>query len=114
MITLKIENETALEMLTDRVKFWRSDSTTLELFEKMYEHYIDNGFFDYGEFDVMQIVDNDVVNWCDVVEKGDKDFEKLLKLYKQGEYDVSCERLDCGASFIEAVSGDETAILIRQ
>ena len=114
MITVKIENETALEILMDRVRVWRSDPTTLELFEKMYEHYIDNGLFDYGEFDVMQIVDNDVINYCSEINKGNKDFKKLLKLYKQGEYDVSCERLDCGASFIEAVSDDETAILIRQ
>lgn len=113
MITVKIENKTALNMLMNRVKFWRSDSTTLELFEKMYENYINNGFFEDCEFDVMKIVDNDVVNWCSEINKGDKDFKKLLKLYKKGEYDISCECLDCGASFIEAASDDETAILIR-
>lgn len=114
MITIQIDNNEALEMLMDRVRYWRDDSTTLELFEKMYQNYIDWGCFDESEFDIMQIVDNDVVNWCSVVEYGEKDFKKLLKLYKAGERDVSCESFkEYKVSFIEAVSDDETAILIR-
>lgn len=114
MINIQIDENEALEMLMDRVKVWRSDSTTLELFEKMYQNYIDNGFFDGGEFNVNSIVDNDVVNWCSELNEGDQDFKELLKLYDEGEYDVSCEHLSCGASFIEAVSDDRAAILIRQ
>jgi len=63
------------------------------------------------EFDVMQIVDNDVYNYCSVLYKGDEGFEEVLKLYKEGEYDISCE--DLGYDFIEAVSDDEDRILVR-
>ena len=117
MITVQIDEDKALDMLMDRVREWRSDSTTLELFEKMYENYIDNGCFEGCEFDVMQIVDNDVINWCTVIEldkQNKKDFKKLLKMYNDGERDFSCERLKTiSGSYIEAVSDDETSILIR-
>lgn len=114
MINIQIDEQEALEMLMNRVKYWRDNAITLELFEKMYENYVFNGFFEGTNFDVDSIVDNDVVNWCSEINEGDQDFEELLKLYDEGEYDVSCEHLSCGASFIEAVSDDRTAILIRQ
>ena len=42
------------------------------------------------------------------------DWEKLLKLYKDGERDISCEHFEgCSPSFIEAVSEDEERILVR-
>ena len=117
MITVKIDNDEALEMLMDRVRDWRSDETTLELFEKMYESYVDSGCFEGGEFDVMKIVDNDVVNWCKVIkldEKNKRDFKKLVKMYKDGERDFSCESFKTiSGGCIEAISDDETAILIR-
>lgn len=113
MITVKIDEETALEMLCDRVRAWRSGAEA-ELFDKMYESYVYGGCFDGAEFDVMSIVDNDVVNYCDIISAGDKDFDKLLELYKDGERDVSCENFENGNySFIEAVSDDEDMILIR-
>lgn len=117
MLNIQIDEDEAFEMLMDRVRDWRSDSTILELFEKMYQNYIDSGVFNGCEFNVNHIVDNDVVNWCDVIEldsKNKKDFKKLLKMYKDGERDFSCERFETiSGSFIEAVSDDETMILIR-
>ncbi|MBO7712303.1 MAG: hypothetical protein J6S85_01970 [Methanobrevibacter sp.] len=113
MITVKIDEDTALEMLCDRVDFWR-DGEEADLFKKMYEHYVYNGLFDGAEFDVKSIVDNDVVNWCSIVDTSSKDFKKLLRLYKKGEYDVSCEKFKEGSyGYIEAVSDDETMILTR-
>ena len=113
--TVKIDNDVLLNLLCDRVDYWREpDGETAKLFYKMYENYIDNGCFDGASFDPMLIVDNDIVNYCSVVEEGEKDFPKLLELYKQGEYDVSCEDFEeYKVSYIEAVSDDETSILVR-
>ena len=113
MLNVKIDELTALDMLCERVRFWRSGEQA-ELFDKMYENYVYNGFFEDGEFDVDLIVDNDVVNYCSIIGDDEKDFKKLLKLYKDGEYDVSCENFEeYKVSFIEAVSDDERMILIR-
>lgn len=113
MINVKIDESTALDMLCERVRSWRQGETA-ELFDKMYENYVFGGCLEGAEFDPMLIVDNDIINYCSVVEKGEKDFDKLLELHKQGEYDVSCEDFEeRKVSYIEAVSDDETMILIR-
>lgn len=111
-INVKIDSDELYEMLCDRVRFWRNGEVA-DLFDKMYERYCDEEYFEGAEFDVREIVDNDVVNWCSVIGKDDPDFDRLLELYHEGEYDVSRESLDCGASYIEAVSDDEDMILIR-
>lgn len=114
LINVKIEDYKVLDMLLDRCHDWGTSKDNIDLFEKMYQNYVDGGVFDGVELDIMSIVDNDVVNYCSVIEKGEKDFKKLLKLYKQGEYDVSCEDFkEYRVSYIEAVSDDETRILIR-
>ena len=114
LINVKIEDYQLLEMLLERCQVWGTSKDNIDLFEKMYQHYIDGGCFDGAELDIMSIVDNDVVNYCSVIEIGEKDFEKLLELDKQGEYDVSCEDFEeYRISYIEAVSDDETRILVR-
>lgn len=101
---VKIDNEMALNMLMDRLYFWNVDDVTYHLFEKMYEYYIDGGCFEGTEFDVMQIVDNDYVNWCSVIREGDEAYEDIKKLYDmQGLGDISCDyELNNGYNFIEA------------
>lgn len=116
LVNVKMEDWELLDMLLDRCDYWGVSSENKDLFEKMYEHYLDSGLFEEGEFNVRSIVDNDAVNWCTVIHKRDykKDFKKLLKLYKQGEYDVSCEAFEeIKPSYIEAISDDEERILIR-
>lgn len=115
MINVEIDEDTAIQMLCDRVDVWREpNSPEAKLYYKMYEDYIYGGCFDGAEFDVMSIVDNDIVNWCDTIEPDNKDFKKLLRLWKKGERDVSCEEFKEGSySFIEAVSDEEDLILIR-
>ena len=121
MLTVKIDEDTALEMLLDRCKAWGTSTDNIDLFEQMYESYVYGGVFEGGEFNVMSIVDNDVVNYCGVLYENDydteeykQDFEKLLKLYDDGERDVSCESFNTvSPSFIEAVSEDRTRILVR-
>lgn len=106
MITVNLDNDDALEMLMERVSHW-TDGTTLELFEKMYNNQIHSGCFDGCEFNVMNIVDNDYVNWCSVIWDNEEEFEELLETYKKGEREYK-------HYVIEAVSDDETAILVRQ
>lgn len=115
LITVKLNKDDLLNMLEERLNRWEasSDPKIKALFLKMYENDLNAGIFSGHEFDPALIVDDDVINWCAVVEPGDEDFNKLLELYKAGEYDVSCEHLGCGASFIEAVSDNEDLILIR-
>ena len=99
---VNIDNNTALEMLIDRLKVWTDDPDVIALYEQMYENYIDCGCFDGGEFDVMTIVDNDYVNWCSVISPGDDCYAEIKTLYDEnGCGDISCE-CECGYSFIEA------------
>lgn len=115
LVTVQMEDWELLEMLLDRLSYWGQEDNR-DLFETMYQNYMDSGCWDGIEFNVMLIVDNDCVNYCSVLYKGDykKDFKKLLKLYHKGEYDVSCEEFEeISPSFIEAVSDDEERILIR-
>ena len=101
---VKIDNEQALDMLLDRLEHWTDDHTIYRLYEQMYENYIDGGCFEGCEFDVRAIVDNDYVNWCDVVSPGDESYDGIKELYdRDGLCDISCEKeLNGGYSFIEA------------
>jgi hypothetical protein len=108
LISININKETALDMLMDRLNYWIKDHTEKEqhieknLFCDMYENYLDGGCFDGAEFDPMNIVDNDWVNWCAVIDPTNDDYEKIDAIYqKQGLGDCSC--LDCGCSYIESV-----------
>lgn len=115
LVTVQMEDYELLEMLLDRLSYWGRDDER-DLYERMYQNMLDDGCFEASEFNVMSIVDNDVVNYCDVITKEDYplDFEKLLELHHNGEHDVSCESFeDISPSYIEAVSDDEERILIR-
>ena len=112
LVTVKVEDWQLLDMLLDRCDAWETSRENKDLFEKMYSNMIDNCCFEDAELNIMSIVDNDVVNYCSVLYK--EDWEKLMKLYNEGEYDVSCEEFeDINPSFIEAISDDEDRILVR-
>lgn len=99
---VNIDNDTALAMLMERVEFWTDDAVTKDLYEQMYEQMIADNVFD--DFDVMQIVDNDYINWCTVYEEGDDEYEQIKELWNDNE-----RALDWG--YIEAES--DGAFLIR-
>ena len=101
---VRIDEDTAIEMLMNRLSHWTDDETTHELYRQMYDSYVNGGVFDGGEFDVMVIVDNDYINYCDVVSEGDEVYEDIKKLFdEQGCGDISCEdELNHGYSYIEA------------
>lgn len=77
----------------------------------MYQNEIDNGVFEGSTLDIADIVDNDYVNYTRVIHKDEDGFDELLDLYHDGQYDVSTE--DVGCDYIEAVTDDEDAILVR-
>jgi len=110
MITIKIEESDLLDLLANRLDHWDIEEVVKDLYCKMYENYIENGVFDGVEINVNAIVDNDYVNYCGVVEKGEENYDELLKLYHDGNYDVSCET---DYSFIEAVDEENGIILVR-
>lgn len=101
---VNIDNERAIEMLLERLEKWTDDETTYKLYEAMYKNYVYGGCFDGCEFDIIAIVDNDYVNYCDVISDGDDAYADIKKLYEtEGLGDVSCEHgLNNGYSFIEA------------
>lgn len=99
------DNDLALDMLMDRLDFWTDDTTTKELYEQMYEHAIDEGLFDGGEFNVMSIVDNDYVNWCTVYEEEDEEYKDIKEAWDNGDREVD------GIGYIEAEA--DGAFLIR-
>lgn len=109
MITVKMDEQYLIDELVERVKYWTQDEEEISLFEKMYDDYVWNGVFTDSEVDIMQIVDNDWVNYTAIIRPDDTDFEKLLKVYKeQGLGDCSCEDFDeYKIKFIEAVNDDE-------
>lgn len=100
---VNIDNDTALEMLIDRLKFWTDDPDVIALYEKMYENYIDCGCFDGRKLDIMTIIDNDYINYCDVISPGDDCYNDIKSLYDlEGITDISCEEKNHGYNFIEA------------
>ena len=108
-VNVKIDSEDLLEMFMDRVKVWTSNDEVLDLFEKYYDHAIDNGYFEDAELNIMSIVDNDYVNYTSVWCEGDTEWEEneVSKHIEEGEYELGY------SSYIEAVSDDKKMVLVR-
>ena len=73
-ITVTIDSDDFKEMFFDRVAFWDRalDSDEQELFCEYYAELIDDGVYDgIKDFNVANIVDNDVVNEIDVLSEED-------------------------------------------
>lgn len=113
--TVKISNDTLLNMLQDRLEYHRIAGAELDMYMDMYEHMVDGCVFESIEFDPLYIVDNDVITNCAVIKEGEDNFDKLLAVYRQqGLGDCSCDDTgDSGANFIEAVDDkDEPNMLL--
>ena len=74
MITITIDEDTLLEMLLDRVKYWTSDESVINLYRDYYEGLVYSGCFEDCKLDIMSIVDNDYINYLTVISK--EDFEQ--------------------------------------
>lgn len=105
---VRMNEETVIDMLVNRLSYWTDDADTHELYRKMYTSYVEGGIYESCELDVMAIVDNDYVNYCDVVSEGDDAYEDIKQLFEQqGLGDISCEHdLNHGYSYIEAENND--------
>lgn len=93
LINVKIDSNDLLNLLMDRLLTWwlKNDGECVEakLFEKMYENYCENGYFEDAELNVMNIVDNDYVNWCSTNEAmGIESSEIIEELKKEYGDDV--------------------------
>ena len=88
-IEVRIDKDDALDMLVERLRtMWTQDDAVVELYENMYKDYIDNDVFDNKEFNVSEIVDNDWVNYCDVVEEGDDYYDECVEALENGDYEL--------------------------
>lgn len=67
MINIKVNDVTLLKMLMDRVEYWTQDEITYKLFEIYYRESIENGLFEGLTIDIMDIVDNDYINYTMVL-----------------------------------------------
>ena len=117
-VTVEMDEDDLIDILVSRVESWTKDKTVLNLYEQMYENLVESGAFDGARINIAEIVDNDYVNYCDTIEKGDKYFEAVLEAYKEdglGDISTREELDDSGYSFIEAVDNEEnpTIFLMR-
>ena len=71
MITIKIDEDTLLEMLLDRVEYWTSDEDVVDLYSEYYRDLIYSGCFEDTELDINYIVDNDYINYLTTINKED-------------------------------------------
>ena len=74
MVTVTIDEDTLLKMLLDRLEYWTSDESVINLYGDYYEGLIDSGCFEDCKLDIMSIVDNDYINYLTVISK--EDFEQ--------------------------------------
>ena len=91
MITIKIDEETLIDMLVKRVKAWTDDDDILELFEKYYDSMVYGGCYDGCEVDIMSIVDNDYVNNTSIVTR--EEFEEARDKHIEEEVNRRIEDL---------------------
>ena len=98
MITVTIDEDTLLEMLLDRVEYWTSDESVINLYRDYYEGLINCGCFEGCTLDIMSIVDNDYIN-------------NLIVLSKEDFEDYGVEGLEDDK--IEAFNKEQNLYLVR-
>jgi len=122
MITMYMDEQTALDLMVKRIRHWTDDENKILLYSKMYDRMIDDGtlenIMNCYDCDYTHIVDNDYINNCAMLTKGeDIDFAKVKNLYEKYRYaDISGEVFDdYKISNIEAVDDEDEPqyILVR-
>ena len=97
MVTVQIDESDLLDMLVERVKYWTTEKSTIDLFTGYYQLMIDSGCFEGAYLDVSLIVDNDYIN--------------NLRVYDSIE--EACKSFNCTAEELDIEYQDENGILIH-
>lgn len=97
MVNVQIYESDLLEMLVERVKFWTTEKSTVDLFTGYYQSMIDGGCFEGAYLDVPFIVDNDYIN--------------NLSVYDSIE--EACKDFNCTAEELDIEYQDENGILVH-
>lgn len=88
-IEVRIDKDDAIDMLMNRLTDrWVDDDDVYDLFEQMYTQYVNDGVFDGQEFNVPMIVDNDYVNYCDIIREDDSRYEECVEALESGDYEI--------------------------
>ena len=85
---IEVDDDDLLDMFDERVGHWTDDKEVAELYHQMYEHMIDEGVFEGQRINIMEIVDNDYVNWCDVIGYGDDGYDEVADAYDAGDWET--------------------------
>lgn len=115
---IEVDDDDILSLLEKELDGWNPSPEIKDLYMKMYESQVAEGLFNGGKFNAMEIVDNDWVNWTDVISEGEDYFDDCLKAYKERNYEVRVSD-DYGddryLGYIEAVDNesDPKTFLIR-
>lgn len=109
-MTIQIDRDDFVDMLTERVRFWTDEEDVIELYHDLYEYYVDIGTFDGTKETVQEIVDNDWVNWTEVVSKEDEEWEDILSIYHADDYKCKYQG---GTASIEILDEEKEMAIIR-
>lgn len=113
---LEVNDYQFLEMIEDRIRYWKNDEIIIRLYRDMYERRFESEWYPEDKpFNLNSIVDNDIINYTDTVYKEDNlsDYQLLLEAYKDKELDV--EQIDFNniqASYIEAYDSYNEIFLV--
>lgn len=74
MVTVTIDEDILIEMLVNRVRYWTSDESIIDLYRDYYEGLACGGCFEGCIVNIMCVVDNDYLNNLATISK--EDFEQ--------------------------------------
>ena len=77
MLNVQIDEDVAKDMLYEELDKWNIDGARRELLYDYLEECVDSGFFDGGEFNPSEFVDNLYVNYSSFAYEGDDDWKEL-------------------------------------
>lgn len=111
----KIGIDDVLSLFRNRLEYWDKSRDAIDLFLQMYRQHLENGLFAHEELNIYDIVDNDVINNCVVLEKDDvtqEDWDAVQEACRNGQTEIDLESFGylC-TGYIEAKNKDQ--ILVR-
>lgn len=74
MVTVTIDEDTLLKILLNRLEYWTSDKSVIDLYKDYYEGLVYSGCFEGCTLDTTSVVDNDYINYLAPIRK--EDFEQ--------------------------------------